>query len=87
MTRRMLGLGEGSFFDDPMYDAYPGMYGAGMDYGFVDPARPHDRKLLEAMYAYWSNNDRTAMQYLADAYNAHVRKDEERPLIPPPSYI
>jgi hypothetical protein len=80
MSRKIAGGHAGmGWFDDGMYDDYAGFT--------ADPKRPHDRLLLDAMYAYWSRSDGIGYQYLADCYNEFGRKDGEPPLLPPPAYL
>ena len=54
-------------------------------YGGRAEAYPHDRLLTRAIYARWSKNDEVGYQYLADAYNEFVRKEDEAPVRAPPT--
>lgn len=66
---------------DTGFDAYPGYVSA-----YV-PKRVHERLLLEALYLFWYKEDAKGYQTLADCYNLYGRKADERPLLPPPSYL
>lgn len=70
---------DGSGWWADIYDAYPGYKPSHF--------RDHDHFLTEALWSYWSKNDAIGYQRLADAYNKFVRKDDERPLLPPPAYL
>ena len=65
-------------------------YEYGFDCGYGQPSkstfrRPHDHLLDLAYYAKVCYDTEKGYQYLADAYNEHVRAADEAPLLPPPT--
>lgn len=62
------------------YDSYPGI-----KYYNSATRRPHDASMDRAYFSKWTDDLAKGYQYLADAYNEHVRKTNEPPLLPPPA--
>lgn len=60
---------------DDWGDSFSGLYGN---------LRPHEHHLIEALRQKWYYNEERSYQYLADAYNEHVRKENEPVVKPPP---